>query len=316
MGSVMSGIGNVLGSVVGGPVGGLSKGFSEAAGTQSQYQAGMPGIYQQNFQPGLSQSASGFNQNINSQNELAQALMAQSRGEGPNPALLQLQQTTGQNMANANAMAAGARGVNPALAMRLAQQNAAMQNQQSAGQAALMSAQQQLGAQGQLAGLYSNIGQQQLGMQGALQQGQSAQNNAITQGSIGIQGSNQNTAAANAAQNAAIAGGVLEGISGAAAGAGGGGKGKAAGGRIDGKAEVKGDSPRNDKVPAMLSPGEVVIPRTKANDPDKAREFVAHLMKSEGKEVEDGKGYGKILEAQRKLEAKVKELEKKLKKKD
>ena len=46
---------------------------------------------------------------------------------------------------------------------------------------------------------------------------------------------------------------------------------KAAGGdvkakTVPGKAEVKGDSLKNDKVPAKLPPGSVVIPRTKAND--------------------------------------------------
>lgn len=39
---------------------------------------------------------------------------------------------------------------------------------------------------------------------------------------------------------------------------------------VPGKAEVKGDSPANDKVPAMLSPGEIVIKRTKAANPEAA----------------------------------------------
>lgn len=36
------------------------------------------------------------------------------------------------------------------------------------------------------------------------------------------------------------------------------------GGKVPGMAVVKGDSPKNDKVPAMLSPGEIVVPRTMA----------------------------------------------------
>lgn len=40
--------------------------------------------------------------------------------------------------------------------------------------------------------------------------------------------------------------------------------------KVPGKAEVDGDSPKNDKVPAMLSPGEIVIKRSKAKDPDAA----------------------------------------------
>lgn len=37
-----------------------------------------------------------------------------------------------------------------------------------------------------------------------------------------------------------------------------------AGGQVPGQATVSGDSPKNDTVPAMLSPGELVIPRTMA----------------------------------------------------
>lgn len=52
-------------------------------------------------------------------------------------------------------------------------------------------------------------------------------------------------------------------------------------GKVPGHAEVDGDSEQNDKVPAMLSPGEIVIPRTVAQAPDaprKAAGFVAHLV--------------------------------------
>lgn len=53
------------------------------------------------------------------------------------------------------------------------------------------------------------------------------------------------------------------------------------GGSIKGKAKVSGDSPKNDTVPAMLSPGEAVIPRSVMNSedaPDKARDFIAALL--------------------------------------
>lgn len=39
------------------------------------------------------------------------------------------------------------------------------------------------------------------------------------------------------------------------------------GGRVGGKAQVHGDSPKNDTVPAVLSPGEVVLPRSVTQDP-------------------------------------------------
>lgn len=54
------------------------------------------------------------------------------------------------------------------------------------------------------------------------------------------------------------------------------------GGMVPGYAEG-GDSPANDTQPAMLSPGEIVIPRsiTQANDaPSKAKTFVEALLKS------------------------------------
>lgn len=57
------------------------------------------------------------------------------------------------------------------------------------------------------------------------------------------------------------------------------------GGRIGGKAKVKGDNLKNDSVPAMLSPGEIVVPRsiTLGNDaPDKARAFVAAILAKNG----------------------------------
>ncbi len=53
----------------------------------------------------------------------------------------------------------------------------------------------------------------------------------------------------------------------------------AKGGAVPGQAQVPGDSPKNDTVPARLSPGEVVIPRTQAQNPDLARQFVQHLLR-------------------------------------
>lgn len=49
------------------------------------------------------------------------------------------------------------------------------------------------------------------------------------------------------------------------------------GGSVPGMARVPGDSPKNDTVPARLSPGEVVIPRTIAHSPDMAANFIRHL---------------------------------------
>lgn len=58
------------------------------------------------------------------------------------------------------------------------------------------------------------------------------------------------------------------------------------GGAVPGKASVAGDSPSNDTVPAMLSPGEIVIPRSvvnSANAPEKAAQFVAAVLAKKGR---------------------------------
>lgn len=55
---------------------------------------------------------------------------------------------------------------------------------------------------------------------------------------------------------------------------------------VPGKAAVSGDSLKNDKVPAVLSPGEIVIPRSivnAANAPQKAADFVAKVLAQHGK---------------------------------
>jgi hypothetical protein len=46
------------------------------------------------------------------------------------------------------------------------------------------------------------------------------------------------------------------------------------GGKVPGRAQVAGNSPQNDTVNAKLSPGEIVIPRTIAHDPEAAKDFI------------------------------------------
>ncbi len=83
-----------------------------------------------------------------------------------------------------------------------------------------------------------------------------------------------------------------------------------AGGPVAGTAKVQGDSSQNDTVPAMLSPGEDVLPRsvTMAPDaPERAKRFVEALRDKKG---DDGKGYGKVLKAKATLKDRVARLEK------
>jgi hypothetical protein len=58
--------------------------------------------------------------------------------------------------------------------------------------------------------------------------------------------------------------------------------GHAAGGAIPGRASKAGNSYSNDTVPAMLSPGEIVLPRSVTQDPaaaEKAKQFVEAIKK-------------------------------------
>lgn len=274
-------------------MGSVISGLTGSLGVTSRYQA--PQIYTSDvLQDQLNKSAEIYG----GQGHLAAVLRAQMAGAGPNPAQLQYAQNVQNNVANAQGLISSQRGLNPALAARLGASAASDANQRAALNAALLQQQQQLGAQSQLGGLYGqmqagNLGQQQL----------------YNQSVLGAQGLQQQTSAQNAAINAGVLGGIMSGISGGVA--------KTAaspappvaaarGGKVPGKAMVSGDSQENDVVPAMLSPGEIVIPRSKADDPEKAKEFIDHLLKSKPK---DEKGYGGVLEHKRK----VAELEKRIK---
>lgn len=133
----------------------------------------------------------GVSQGANTQSNLTNMLTAQANGQGPNPAQAQLNQTTGQNIAQQAALAAGVRGsgANAGLiAAQNAQQGAATQ-QQAVGQAATLGAQQQLAAESNLQNLAgTEVTQGQSAVQGVNNAQQNEQN--ILQ--------NANTAANNA----------------------------------------------------------------------------------------------------------------------
>lgn len=82
-----------------------------------------------------------------------------------------------------------------------------------------------------------------------------------------------------------------------------------AGGKVGGKANVAGDSKENDTVPALLSPGEEVIPRSAAGDPKLEKEFLEHLHKSKEKKGSKA-GYANVVQAQQHLHARLSDLEK------
>lgn len=279
MGSVLTG----AGSVVGGLFGGIGKGAADSSGATSNYQTGNP--YDQNyFQQQLSNQA----QIYGNQQSLAQALQAQMLGQGPNPAQTQFQGNVQSNIANAQGLIASQRGLNPALAARMGVNAAAKANQEAALGSALLQQQQQIAATQNLGGLY-----------GQMQQGNLGAQQLYNEANLGQAKLNANTASENAKTRGQLTGGIMNAAAGAGAKAA--TSGAAHGGIVAGAAQVAGDSPQNDTVPVMLSPDEIVIPRSMAHDPEKAKEFIDHLLKDVKKsEV----GYGDVIKARRKAKGK------------
>lgn len=190
-------------------------------GNPSQYQAQNanlinPATQQQgeqafNQQMQLSNQLNGQNpQALQAQLQALQGLQGLASGTGPNPALNQLQQTTGQNVSQQAALMAGQRGSssNPALmARQIAQQGAATQ-QQGAGQAATLAAQQQLaGIQG-LGGQASNMLNQSFGANQGVLSAVNAQNQANLTNQGNVNNVNATVAAGNQSKNGGIFGGI------------------------------------------------------------------------------------------------------------
>lgn len=236
---------------------------------------------------------------MQAQANLLNALQQQAMGDPNSPLAIQMAAQTGANTANQAALMAGQRGTsgNAGLLARQAAMVGAQNQQQQVGQNAAM----QLASQ--------QAASQQAG--NMLAQRQNAFNS-LQQGSSGLSGQalGQAQAQSQAKQQAynsdlQFGGQLFGGLLGAAgsAMAGGfahGGEVKEepveslsqaflsydSGGYVPGKAQHSGDTLKNDTVPAMLSPGEVVIPRSivQGKDaPKKAAAFVAAVLARKGK---------------------------------
>lgn len=259
------------------------------------------------------------------QQSLADILRARAEGRGgPSLAELQLQQTLEQNRAaQAGALAAAGRGMNPALAQRLLLQQGATMGQQAAGQGAILRAQEQLAAQaalgqqlGQMRGaeaqLFGQAGQLGLGQEKLGVETQEAQRQRELEVALAnqraeqermrlqqsqeesqIQAGQENRAAIGEVVKTAgkiaapsIGGGLGQGLAGLAQG---GQVGKAIAGRAKKMSEgelTKLDNEKNDTIPAMLSAGEAVIPRSimmSPNPPAAAAKFVEALLANRDK---------------------------------
>lgn len=242
------------------------------------------------------------------QQALVNQLGAQASGQGPNPAQNEYQQNVNQAIQQASGVVASQKGISPALAQALAARIASQGTQQAAGNAATLQAKQQLSAQEEQANVLNQM---------------NAANLAQSEANAGIAGQNTQMAnnIIGGVSNAVGLGAMLNGGSGGSGGSAiqngtaanslttsdlGFAKGgqvpphlmeiasiyhphlvqprnMKAGGPVPGKAQVMGDSPKNDTVSAKLSPGEIVIPRSvlESKDPaEAAKQFVAkELMK-------------------------------------
>ncbi len=284
--SVIGSGGGALGNLIGGVAGGITGGVVDAGGLNNQYQGMLTAEQKQKLVEALMQQQQNLGNVNNNQNQLAQVLQAQQRGQGPSVANLQLKEAMDKNAAMGAGQVASQKGINTGLAQRLINQNTSNIQQSTGGQGAMLRAQEQQQATANLGNLYNQMGAQGIDNQRSL---------------AGVINPSQqveaDTSRQNAAQRSQIAGGLINAGGGAlSAGAKGGAAGAAHGALIGGQAIHPGDNKKNDIVPAMLSPGEIVIPRSKAGSPDKAKEFVAALL-SEKRKKESS--YSDVLKAKK-----------------
>lgn len=251
---------------------------SDNTGANPDSGIGVTGLTVRDWTPDIERARDSF---YNAQNLQQQTAM----GQGPLQTAINAQM--GQGAQQAAGVYANNRAINPALAARAASGLQA----QSGQQAAALKAQQQLQAS-------QGLGQGAAQMYGMGHQALANMNQAAnTNNQIYMGAGAGDQAAANS-----IGGGIL-GAAGGALGLAQGGQvpnyrnpmieahhhimNMRSGGHVPGKATVQGDSQKNDTVPAMLSPGEIVIPRSKAQNPDAAKAFVEAVLS--GKHKKRGK---------------------------
>jgi hypothetical protein len=155
-------------------------------------------------------------QGLVAQGQLLGQLQQGAAGTGPNPALAQLNQTTGQNVANQAALMAGQRGANQnagLIARQAAQQGAATQ-QQAAGQAATQQAQQQIAYQQALGNQANTMVGQAQGANQAQTQNALNQQLGLSSTAAGLQQSVNQGNAALAGQQMGNQAGLLGGLAG------------------------------------------------------------------------------------------------------
>lgn len=186
----------------------LNTSYNQTQDSISQQNAFVQALQAQN---GLANQSNVFGQ----QQQLANQYQGVINGTGPNPALDQLNQQTGNNVAQQNALMAGQRGAsqNVGLIARQAGQQGANIQQQAVGQEATLQAQQQIAAmQGLQAQQQAMAGTAQNQI-GNVQTGLNAYGQQTAQQQSTLQGANQsaNSINANVAAAKAAAGNNLIG---------------------------------------------------------------------------------------------------------
>lgn len=187
----------------------------------------------------LQQQLNGANGVANQSNAYDQ-FQGMATGQGPDVAGAALTQATNANVANTQGAIASQKGINPALAARMALQQGAATQQQSAGQAATLKANQQVaGIQG-AAGIANNqVGQQIQNQQSITQGTQNEQANLLN--SINNQNNANSTIAnTNAQAQDSAASGIIGGAASAFGLARGGRIPMAEGGSVDGPSSSVG----------------------------------------------------------------------------
>ncbi len=172
----------------------------------------------------VNQTSAGTTQGLNNQSTLANQYAQEAAGQGPNPAQAALNQTTGQNISQQAALAAGQRGAGANAGLEAAQnaQQGAATQQQAVGQGATLQAQQQLAAQnaganlaatqvGQGATAVQNQNQQQQNEQNILQGANTSANNA----NVAMQSNINNVNAGVSEDNQQAGNSLFSGVTGA-----------------------------------------------------------------------------------------------------
>lgn len=249
------------------------------------------------------------------QMDLAGMFRNMAMGNGPSLAQGILQEGLGQSQRDAMSMGLGAqqRGMNVGSAMRAAMRARQQAAANAMNQAAQLRSAEQMGAMGQLGNVLGGM----RGMDIGLAQQQAANNMGVAGqnagNALGLAGQNAQNALtqqqlqATINQNAAgnlqrLIGGIGQAVASVAMPtpakafsggqvahhAMGGGNVDPGGARTDfgPRGTIAMDSPQRDTVPAMLSPGEIVLPRSVAmaeDSPERAKAFVEAIRRSRKK---------------------------------